>query len=124
MPETHIESNPVPGAADPTRRLMFEAARRADAMGIADEDRVQEWDLPAVRRLAERARAAGIGRTPAAALADVETSGPGEVDTMLRLLITALEQSPVPQFEWPSVSRVFEPEQLAQLLGISVSSLR
>lgn len=43
---------------------------------------------------------------------------------MLKTLIAALEQSPVPQFEWRSVLRVFEPEQLADLLDISLSSLR
>jgi hypothetical protein len=124
MPETHSDSERIPAEIDPTRRLMYEAARRADAMGLVEARGVQEWDLAAARALAERARAAGIARTPAVELANVEVPGSADVDTMLRLLITALEQSPVPEFEWRSVSRVFEPEQLAQLLGISVSSLR
>jgi hypothetical protein len=59
-----------------------------------------------------------------AELAHVEVPSPAEVQAVLRLLITALEQSPVPQLEWRSVSRVFDPEQLASLLVISLSSLR
>ncbi|HEX2310487.1 MAG TPA: hypothetical protein VHH91_07210, partial [Vicinamibacterales bacterium] len=109
---------------DTTARLVYEAARRADAMGILDADTVQRFDVPTARRVAERARAAGVGRVPVAELAHFEVPSPAEVQAVLRLLITALEQSPVPQLEWRSVSRVFDPEQLASLLAISLSSLR
>jgi hypothetical protein len=109
---------------DAIARLVYEAARRADAMGILGAEPVQRFDVPTARRVAERARAAGVGRVPVAELANVDVPNPAEVQAVLRLLITALEQSPVPQLEWRSVSRVLEPEQLASLLAISLSSLR
>jgi len=93
-------------------------------MGILDSADVGHFDAEGARHVAARARAAGIGRTSAAALANVESPSAADVQAMLRTLITALEQSPVPKFEWQSVSRVFEAEQLADLLDISVSSLR
>ncbi len=115
-------SRPLDTAA--TARLVFEAARRADAMGIFESAELQRFDEEAALQVAERARAAGIGRTSVAQLHNVETPEPAEVESMLKTLIAALEQSPVPQFEWRSVLRVFEPEQLADLLDISLSSLR
>jgi hypothetical protein len=124
MNETQYVSEPAPVGVDSTARLVYEAARRADAMGILDGDTVERFDVPTARRVAERARAAGVGRVPVAELANIAVPNPAEVQAILRLLVTALEQSPVPQLEWRSVSRVFEPEQLAALLAISLSSLR
>ena len=124
MSQVQIRSELGPVGADYTTRLVYEAARRADAMGILDADSVQRFDVSTARRVAERARAAGVGRVPVAELAHVDVPSPAEVQAVLRLLITALEHSPVPQLEWRSVSRVFDPEQLASLLVISVSSLR
>jgi hypothetical protein len=46
------------------------------------------------------------------------------VSSILRVVIAALEASPVPKYEWPAVSRVLDTDLLASLLGISVSSLR
>jgi hypothetical protein len=114
----------APPESTATARLVFEAARRADAMGLLEASDVGQFDSAAARHVAARAHAAGIGRTSAAQLSNVEAPAPAEVDSMLKALIAALEQSPVPQFEWRSVSRVFEPEQLADLLDISLSSLR
>jgi len=116
------------GAAD-VRRLAYEAMRRADAMGLAAgsegvEAAAEALDLGAVQRLAHRVRQAGIARGPALAFDNVEVPTRAEIEGLLRVLITALEESPAPKYEWPSLARIFEPEQLAALLGISVSSLR
>lgn len=124
MSSTQNSSVLRPPDAAATARLVFEAARRADAMGIFESAELQRFDEEAALQVAERARAAGIGRTSVAQLHNVETPKPAEVESMLKTLIAALEQSPVPQFEWRSVLRVFEPEQLADLLDISLSSLR
>ena len=39
-------------------------------------------------------------------------------------MIAALEASPVPQYEWNGVARVFGADDLAPLLKVSVSSLK
>lgn len=106
------------------RHLAFEAARRADAMGILDRDDVTTSDAASVQRLIGHAQKAGIARMPAAVLDALEPPTQAELASLLTLLIAALERSPVPTREWPSLSRVFEPDQLAGLLGVSLSSLR
>ncbi|MGH9312917.1 MAG: hypothetical protein ACRD1S_06935 [Vicinamibacterales bacterium] len=126
MSETHIESDTAPHAAGGVRHLAVEAWRRAEAMGLVEEaaDTPRRLDAAAVMRLARRVRAAGIARVPALRLENVEAPSPEELADLLRLVIAALEASPVAKYEWPAVARVFEPERLAVLLGISLSSLR
>ena len=47
-----------------------------------------------------------------------------DVEAVLESLRRALEASPVPEFEWPSLIELFGAEQLAGLVGVSVASLR
>src|SRR5262245_7802192 len=112
-----------PMAAQSVRALAVEAWRRAEAMGLVEPDdgRLETADLA---RLMKRLRDAGIARTPALRLDNVELPSVGEAEALLRLVIAALEASPVAKHEWPAVSRVLDPDLLAPLLGISVSSLR
>ena len=42
----------------------------------------------------------------------------------MQSLIVALEASPAPKFEWSGLARVFDDEQLASLLDVSMSSLK
>ena len=114
------------GPAADVRLLAVEAWRRAEAMGLLDEDGQagRQLDRRAMTRLFNRVRAAGIARGPALRLDNVETPSNEDLASMLRLVIAALEASPVAKYEWPAVTRVFEPEPLAELLGISLSSLR
>lgn len=106
------------------RRLAFDVARRADAMGILDGDTVTTVDGATVRRLLARARTAGVARMPVVAPADLESPTPAELASLLTLLMAALERSPVPAHEWPSLAGVFDADQLAALVNVSPSSLR
>lgn len=110
--------------SDTARRLVFEAARRADAMGVMRLDEASGLDVQAAMRLATRARDAGVARTPPVSWSRADVPTDREVTALLRLVIAALEGSPVPKSEWPSLSGVFEADHLARLLGISLSSLR
>jgi transcriptional regulator with XRE-family HTH domain len=92
-------------------------------MGLvpADASQLEGGDIA---QLVRRVREAGIARGPALRFDNVEIPSAEEMTSLLRLVIDALEASPVARYEWPAVSRIFEPEQLASLIGISVSSLR
>lgn len=105
------------------RDLAVEAWRRAEAMGLVEPDgtRLETADLT---RLVQRVREAGIARGPALKWDNVEEPTAAELEALLRILITALEASPVAASEWPVLGRVLDPELLASLLGISVTSLR
>jgi len=110
------------------RRLLIDASRRAEAMGLIEMspgvDAEPQGDLSAFRHLATQAEKAGIATAAAAALHNVETPTPEELASLLTTMIAALEASPAPQFEWGGLGRVFDAEQLASLLNISISSLK
>jgi hypothetical protein len=126
MYDAHFESKPGPQAAGAVRHLAVEAWRRAEAMGLVEDtqDTPRRLDAAAVARLVRRVRAAGIARGPALRLENVETPSPAELVDVLRLIIAALEESPVAKYEWRAAARVFDVERLSSLLGISLSSLR
>jgi len=105
-------------------RLLFEAARRAEAMGLIDPGAVTRGDVASVRHLAGRIRRAGIAAAAADELANVTVPTGAEVAELLDMMIAALEASPVPKFEWGGLARVFDADNLAALLNISASSLK
>jgi hypothetical protein len=113
----------VPMAAQSVRALAVEAWRRAEAMGLVEPGatRLEPSD---VARLVSRIQDAGIARGPALRFGTGEPASVEEAESLLRLMIAALEASPTATHEWPSVSRVLDPETLAGLLNISASSLR
>ena len=81
-------------------------------------------DAQAVRQLANQVRRAGIGHTPADILNNVERPSNRQLAELLEVIIAALDASPAPDYEWKGLSRVFPPEDLADLLNVSVSSLK
>src|SRR5262245_610673 len=115
-------SETVPDARD-VARLAFEAVRRAEAMGILDEAPLRA-DAGAIRQLANRVRRAGVATSAADILNNVETPSASELAEVLEMMITALEASPLPKYEWGGLGRVFGPDDLAPLLNVSVSSLK
>ena len=114
----------VPAPADTAlARLMFEATRRAEAMGIL-EPGTARVEPAAVRQLAGKIRGAGIATSAADVLHNVDAPSRDDVRALLQMIVDALEASPAPAHEWRGVSRVFAVEDLAALLAISASSLK
>ena len=109
--------------AQSVRALVVEAWRRAEAMGLVEAD-ARRLEAPDVARLVERVRTLGIARGSALRFDNVEVPTVAETEALLRTVIAALEASPVAVHEWPVLSRVLDAEQLASLLGVSVTSLR
>ncbi len=109
--------------AQSVRALAVEAWRRAEAMGLVEPD-ARRLDAADVARLLARVRDLGIARGHALRFDNVEAPSVEEAESLLRLVIAALEASPIARHEWPVVTRVLEAEPLASLLGISLTSLR
>jgi uncharacterized protein (DUF2384 family) len=97
--------------------------KQMEAMGLLPQD-VDELTLEVMRAVATRAAEAGIGESAAASLRSASRLSPTRVASVLRELESALEGSPAPAFEWPATVELFGVERLAELLGISVASLR
>src|SRR3989442_11811060 len=118
----------VPPPGRRVRRLLADASRRAEAMGLIEAhpgpDAGPQGDLTAFRHIATQAEKAGIATATAAALHNVETPTLEELAALLTTMIAALEASPAPAFEWGGLARVFDGEQLASLLNVSLSSLK
>jgi len=114
----------VQSCSNDVRRLLVDAARRADAMGVMAFEEVTALDATAAGRLVSRARNAGVAEVPQLSWSNVTPPSQEDVAALLRLVIAALEGSPVPKTEWPSLSRIFDGEQLGRLVGVSLSSLR
>ena len=111
------------------RRLVFEASRRAEAMGLMEPETSPRDEASALRLLASRVRRAGIAAAAAerlntAGLNNVDVPDAAEIVPLLETMIAALEASPVPKFEWTGLGRVFAPDELAALIDVSLSSLK
>lgn len=109
----------------------FGVLKRADAMGLFTKS-IGKLDFPAFREVVQSLRKAGIGREAEQAVQFFTIKSlpkdfnSGELLRFMKILTDALEESPAPAYEWQRVISLFQPEQeeLAELLGISLSSLR
>src|ERR1039457_3685502 len=120
----------IESARDPftSPRIAFQAVTalgRADAMGLLPADEhIGTLDLASFRRVVRHIHRAGIARNIQLELGDdLTNSGPG-LERILEHLNIALEESPVPEFEWNRLAEVLGLELLSRLLGISSSSVR
>jgi hypothetical protein len=109
-------------------RIAFQAVTalgRADAMGLLPADEhIETLDFTSFRNALRHIHRAGIARNIQFDLAnDPVNSGP-VLERTLEKLNTALEESPVPEFEWNRLAEVLSLELLPRLLGISATSVR
>ena len=123
MAQSQIQSKSDPISVRSIRSLAIEVWRRAEGMGLVDAN-ASQLDAADITKLLKRVRDAGIARGPALHFDNVEPPSVAEAESLLKLVIAALDSSPAPKFEWPAVSRVIDAEQLAPLLNVSVSSLK
>ena len=117
-----IESTRAPFTSP---RLAFQAVTalgRADAMGLLPADEhIHTLDLISFRKAVRHILRAGIARNIQLDLTDASGSN---LERTLEHLNIALEESPVPEFEWNRLAEVLGLELLGRLLGISATSIR
>jgi hypothetical protein len=105
-------------------RLLVEASRRAEAMGLVEPGTIERADAATVRRFGNRLRKAGVAASIVDQLNNVEAPTAEELADLLEMMIGALEASPVPKFEWGGLTRLFPADDLGALLNVSASSLK
>jgi hypothetical protein len=106
-----------------TAEAAVDVLKAMEAMGLLVDD-VDELTLDVVRSVATRAAEVGVGESAAASLRSTASRSPDRAAAALRELQRALEGSPLPAFEWPAMIELFGVERLAELVGVSVASLR
>lgn len=135
MSEVRIQSVEDPFDAPELMRSLLEAITLTDAMGLLPESGVVgSLDLATLRTVAEQASQAGIAPGVAATVErlcnprmqgrPIGDADLRELSVAIQRLLEGLEQSPVPEFEWPSLLKVFDADELSSLVGASLSSLR
>lgn len=123
MSQAQIKSKSDPIEVRSVRGLAIAVWRLAEGMGLVEAN-ASSLDSADITRLLKRVREAGIARGAALHFDNVEPPSAAEAESLLKLVIAALESSPAPKFEWPAVSRVMDVEHLAPLLNVSASSLK
>lgn len=101
-----------------------EAVRKAHAVGLIDRSPdFPELTYSEVRQTVARVREAGIATYATGIVERRDQPAAGELTRALRDIDARLEESPLPDTEWPRLTGILEPDQLAALLDISLSSL-
>ena len=104
--------------------LLAELLSDAEGMGLVTLDRDAPGpDFSLVESVLHRLNEVGVGRRILANLESMHDLDNEEMARLLRMILEALEESPLPQFEWRALSELFGADELATLLGISKSSL-
>ena len=97
--------------------------RKAYAVGLVDQSPdFASLTYPAVKQVIARVCEAGIGGYAAGNLARTDPSDPDAIARDLRVIESLLEESPMPDTEWPRLLQIFDRDRLATLVGISPSS--
>ena len=106
-------------------RIAVTTLGRAEAMGLLPKDETIDClDFTAFRRVVEGISRAGIGHGLLADLTSSRSRDSQQLTALLYKLNHALEESPVPTYEWPRLVAILGVELLARLVGISPSSVR
>ncbi len=95
----------------------------SEAMGLLPEQTVEELAGPSFARVARAAGHAGIA-PGAVARVVAAMKRPDDAAGAIEALNRALEASPLPRYEWRSLIGIFDVDELAGLLGVSVASAR
>lgn len=96
---------------------------RVVAMGLLRGDPIERLDADAIKRVLDALQTGGLLGAQRARFAAMLRS-PDKTGEAIRQLIAVLEESPVPRTEWPAMRSIFGDEALAELLGVSRSSLK
>lgn len=98
---------------------------RADAMGLIPEaERIDCLDDKTIRRVTRRIADRGIGRALVLELEGAREARSADLRRILRGLSEVLEDSPLPELEWPRLRDVLGLDLLGALVGVSPASAR
>jgi hypothetical protein len=120
-----IESETEPQASSvEASPLWWELLSGADGVGLISPGVGSSGpDLSLLQELLRRLEAAGVAKRLIVRLRRIDPSDTEGTTELIRGVLDALRSSPLPEFEWKSLTSLFGVEELAGLLNISESSL-
>jgi transcriptional regulator with XRE-family HTH domain len=124
MPDVRTDADLIPlvdGGATQEWWGLLSAADGIGLISLGGAPETQEWSVlqDLVRRLDE----AGVAKHFIVRMRKIDTSDAAGTAELVRGVLDALRASPLPEYEWPALTKVFGAEELARLLRISESSL-
>jgi len=119
---TDADLVPFPGSGE--TQVWWELLSAADGIGLISIDGVPETqDLQVLQDVVLRLAEAGVAKHFIVRIGKIDLSDSAGSAELIRGVLDALQESPLPQYEWPALTKVFGAEELARLLRISESSL-
>lgn len=105
-------------------RLIAEITSEAEGIGlIRPPASARVPDLAVVDEILARLDEAGVGRHWLIEFKSATSADRAELARFLSSVKQALEDSPLPQYEWMALLSIFDADALAPLLGVSPSSV-
>lgn len=92
----------------------------AELLGLVPRSSEPAIDRDHVFEAVDSFAKVGVGRRSAALVRRLE---PGPLTAVLREALSAIEESPLPEYEWQPLTKILGEDALANLLGTSVSSI-
>ena len=105
------------------QRLWWELLSSAEGIGLVSLDDSTEIGPELIHEVLRLLDEAGVARRLTVRLRGVDPMQVERTEEVLRAVLDALRGSPLPQFEWATLTRVLGSDELATLLHISESSL-
>lgn len=114
----------VPLADGGATQVWWELLSAADGIGLISIDGVSETqDLSLLQSVVGRLDEAGVAKHFIVRMRQIDVSDSAGTAELIRGVLGALRESPLPEYEWLALTKVFGAEELARLLRISESSL-
>lgn len=101
-------------------RLAVQLVTLAETVGVVPRSTGSGVDRDQVDAALSAFARVGVARSGSALR---NTATPDDLSRLLAEVLSAIEESPLPQYEWPSLSEVFGDDLLAKLVGVSLSSV-
>lgn len=121
---TRTESDSLPLDEPAVARLAADTVRKAHAVGLVEEaPDFAGLTYATVQKVLSRVREAGVGAYATGSLARTDPTDTDAIVRELQRIEALIEESPLPDTEWPRLLGVLGRDLLAALVGVSPSSV-
>jgi hypothetical protein len=114
----------VPSGDGGVPHLWWELLSAADGIGlISMREAPEKPDLTILQEVFQRLAEAGVAQSFIVRLRGIDAANSSQTGELVQGVLDALRGSPLTEYEWPALTKIFGAEELARILRISESSL-